>query len=255
MKTKAPWSSTLVPTLKACDVVVALLEKNSSKVEFATLEWSIALWLSLTGGSKLIAVQLYDDYLPLPLISESVDTIQGQSLNEEEIAAAIDNRLSKLEGSTDSTGRPKPRVFIVHGHDMATLTRLELVLHRIGAEPITLRKAPKAGSKTWIELLEEYLPSSDAVIVLMTPDDEGRIVNDNASLSPRVRENVLVEAGYTVINNRERSLLIALGGVSIPSDFDGIARIQSEMWDKTVEPALAKRLEDMGLPVSVSNAV
>ena len=149
----------------------------------------------------------------------------------------------------------KPKVFIVHGRDMATLTRLELILHRIGAEPITLRKAPKSGSGTWIEFLENYLPQADAVVVLMTPDDEGRVAGEDAPLTRRARENVLVEAGYAVINNRKRSVLIALGGVSIPSDFSGIARVENDMWDKTVEVNLAKRLEDMGLSVSVTNAI
>lgn len=150
--------------------------------------------------------------------------------------------------------KTKPKVFVVHGRDMGTLTRLELILHRIGAEPITLRKAQKS-SKTWIELLEEHLPVADAVVVLMTPDDEGRVVDSDEPLKPRVRENVLLEAGYAVINNRPRSVLIALGGVSIPSNFSGIARIEEHDWGKSVELALAKRLEDMGLAVSVSKAI
>jgi predicted nucleotide-binding protein len=147
-----------------------------------------------------------------------------------------------------------PQVFIVHGHDMATLTRLELILHRIGAEPVTLRKAPKPGSATLIELLEKYAPKADAVIVLMTPDDEGRKRNSDEDLQPRARENVLVEAGYAVISRRDRSLLLALEGVSIPSDFDGIHRIQSEFFDSKVQFEVAKRLKDMGLDVDVSGA-
>jgi predicted nucleotide-binding protein len=88
----------------------------------------------------------------------------------------------------------------------------------------------------------------------MTPDDEGRVMGDSP-LTPRVRENVMVEAGYAVINRRERSVLIALGGVSIPSDFDGIARIQKSVLDKSVEVELAKHLADMGLPVSAKDAI
>lgn len=146
-----------------------------------------------------------------------------------------------------------PKVFIVHGHDLGSLTRLELVLHRIGAEPITLRKL-SSQSETWIELLEVHLPAAEAVVVLMTPDDEGRQAGSE-SLTKRVRENVLIEAGYAVIRNRKRSVLIALGGVEVPSDFHGIRQIKREFLDKTVEVELAKSLKTMGLAIDVSGAI
>ena len=148
----------------------------------------------------------------------------------------------------------KPKVFVIHGRDDNTRDRLELILHRIGAEPITLRKLPKIGAQTLIELLVENLPLADAVVVLMTPDDEGRLRNSDESLQPRARENVLVEAGYSVIAQREKTLLISIGNVSIPSDFGAIHRIDGSTFDKSIEIQLAKRLTDMGLNVHLSGA-
>jgi predicted nucleotide-binding protein len=147
------------------------------------------------------------------------------------------------------------RVFIVHGHDNATLAQVENLLYRIGAEPWVFHRLPKEGSPTVIEILERYIPQADAVIALLTPDDEGRKHGASEPLETRARQNVLIEAGYAVISKRRRSLLVALGGVSIPSDFDGIHRIQGQQWNSERELELAQRLKDMGLTVDPARAL
>lgn len=149
----------------------------------------------------------------------------------------------------------KPTVFIVHGHDSRSKSELESLLHRIGANPRTFDSLPKKGSQTVIELLEEHIPVADAIVTLLTPDDEGRRSGDSTALAPRARENVLVEAGFAMISRRPRSVLVALGGVSIPSDFEGIHRVQDAEWSEGVAIRVAKRLREMGLAVSPEHAV
>src|SRR3989442_1386935 len=51
---------------------------------------------------------------------------------------------------------PDKQVFIVYGHDIASRDGLELILHRMGLEPIILANLP-AGGDTIIEKLESYL--------------------------------------------------------------------------------------------------
>lgn len=92
------------------------------------------------------------------------------------------------------------------------------------------------------------------MIVLLTPDDEGRKMG-TVTLEPRVRQNVLIKAGYAVISKRGRSLLVALSGVTIPSDFEGIARVQSPSWTDAKALEVAKRLKDMGLAVDPAKAI
>jgi len=155
---------------------------------------------------------------------------------------------------TSPVSTSKPKVFVIHGRDNAARDRIELILQRIGAEPMTLRKLPKKGGETLIEVLEASLPSADAVIVLMTPDDEGRLKDSNESLASRARENVVAEAGYALIAKRKCSLIISLGGVSVPSDFAGIHRIDANHLDPSVQIQLANRLFDMGLPINLKGA-
>jgi predicted nucleotide-binding protein len=151
-------------------------------------------------------------------------------------------------------GTNKPRVFVIHGRNDGVRDRIELILQRIGAEPMTLRKLPKQGAQTLIEVLEQNLPQADAVVVLMTPDDEGRLKDSNEPLIARARENVVAEAGYALIAKRERSLITSLGGVSVPSDFGGIHRIDAERMNERVQMQLAKRLFDMGLRINLEGA-
>jgi predicted nucleotide-binding protein len=91
-------------------------------------------------------------------------------------------------------------------------------------------RLPKEGSPTIIEVLEKHVPNANAVVTLLTPDDEGRKRGDQLPLEPRARQNVLVEAGYAMISRRTRSILVAIGGVTIPTDFEGIHRIQADEW-------------------------
>ena len=72
-------------------------------------------------------------------------------------------------------GGPDRRVFVVYGHDTAARDALELLLHKMGLEPIILQNLPAAGD-TIIEKLESYLGEHANVgfaCELLTPDDEG----------------------------------------------------------------------------------
>ena len=145
----------------------------------------------------------------------------------------------------------QPKVFVIYGHDAAVLEKVELLLRRLGCEPLIFSQFPKSGSETNIELLERVMPQADVLVALFTPDDEGREKGSDQLLRPRARQNVLVEAGYALIQKRRTSLIIAVGGVEIPSDFDGINRIQGDLWDATLERRLAHALHDLDLPVNL----
>lgn len=135
----------------------------------------------------------------------------------------------------------RPIVFVVHGHDETTLANVEALLLRIGCDPMTFERY-RRGSRTNIEILEEAIPKSDSVVALLTPDDEGRKIGAT-ELLPRARQNVLVEAGYAVISRRESSIVVAIGGIEVPSDFDGINRVQGPRWNREMALDLARRLD------------
>ena len=147
-----------------------------------------------------------------------------------------------------------PQIFIIHGHDPTSLTYLKNILYKIGANPLIFDDIPKHGSPTIIEILEDCIPKCDAVIALLTPDDEGRKRGDKAC-ELRARQNVLIEAGYGLISRREKSLIIALGDVSTPSDFEGLHMIRATTWSNETGMKAAKRLKDMGIKVDPSKAI
>lgn len=75
----------------------------------------------------------------------------------------------------ERAGGSSNQVFIVYGHDIAARDALELLLRRMGLDPVVLQNLPAAGD-TVIEKLERYLGEHGNVgyaCVLLTPDDEG----------------------------------------------------------------------------------
>jgi hypothetical protein len=148
---------------------------------------------------------------------------------------------SPAESTQSAISNSRRRVFVVHGHDMSTLARVESVIHRLGCHPVIFSRIGDKGAKTNIEILEHTLPACDAVVALLTPDDEGRSIGAER-LRRRARQNVLVEAGYAIISKRHRSLIVTIGDVEIPSDFDGINRVHGAVWDDAMAFELARRL-------------
>ena len=85
---------------------------------------------------------------------------------------------------------------------------------------------------------------SGLVVALFNEDDEGRARADSSgALRPRVRQNVLVEAGFAIIQRRTDSIIIVLGDVEVPSDFGGILTVRAKEWGFEVEDQLADFIE------------
>ena len=69
------------------------------------------------------------------------------------------------------------------------------------------------------------LRKSGLAVVLLTPDDEGRL-QGGTDLKPRARQNVIFELGYFAgILGRNRVCALTKGDVEIPSDYDGVIYI------------------------------
>jgi len=105
--------------------------------------------------------------------------------------------IGTAEGTSAVSAGPDRRVFIVYGHDVASRESLELLLHKMGLEPIVLQDLPAQGD-TIIEKLEHYLGEHGNVgygCVLLTPDDEGHVAGSEKEKKYRARQNVVLELG------------------------------------------------------------
>jgi predicted nucleotide-binding protein len=144
---------------------------------------------------------------------------------------------------------PDRRVFIVYGHDTRSRELLELVLRRMGLEPIILANVPATGD-TIIEKLEHYLKEHGNVgfaCVLLTPDDQGHKAGKPEEIKYRARQNVILELGMVLARlGRGRVVILTKESVEHPSDIAGlIYRTFKERVDE-VSGTLFKDLEAAG---------
>lgn len=111
------------------------------------------------------------------------------------------------------------KVFVVHGHDGEAQQAVARFMERIGFEAIILHERANQG-RTVMEKIEAEAGVGFA-IVLLTPDDEGRVIG--GELQPRARQNVMLELGYFIGRlGRHRVCALKRGELEIPSDFAGV---------------------------------
>ncbi|OWJ76898.1 hypothetical protein CDV49_13465 [Haematobacter genomosp. 1] len=142
-------------------------------------------------------------------------------------------------------------IFIVHGHDEPARNDLELVLRRLGLDPFILQNEG-GGGLTLVEALERSIYEQSAFgIVLMTPDDYGyRRDQTEADRRPRTRQNVILEMGMVMASlGRQRMAILKKGNLEIPSDADGIIRLEFNERVQEIVPALVQRLEQAGIQI------
>lgn len=117
------------------------------------------------------------------------------------------------------------QIFVVHGRDLSTVNDLKVKVHSItGIMPQILADQPGQGN-TIIEKFEHHANASHYAIVLLTPDDEGRLAGQG-SLQPRARQNVILELGYFFGKLGRKRVVVINKGVEQPSDVHGLNYIE-----------------------------
>ena len=157
-----------------------------------------------------------------------------------------------------------PRVvFVVHGRNRKSRDAMFSFLRSIGLRPLEWSEAVVATGKTspFIgEILDTAFSIAQAVVVLMTPDDEARLrepfresgdPTHEVELTPQARPNVLFEAGMAMGRSPERTVLVELGVLRPFSDIGGrhVIRLNNTTQRRQ---ELAQRLQTAGCPVNLS---
>ena len=154
----------------------------------------------------------------------------------------------------------KSRVFVVYGRNQNARSAMNTFLRSIGLTPLDwgeLIEACGTPSPHTIDIVDAGFRLAQAVVVLMTPDDEGRLrehlwsetePDDEKSLRYRPRQNILFEAGMAMSSHRRRTILIEIGRINIPSDLFGIFTVRL---DNTLDKRedLVRRLRMSGCSV------
>ena len=152
-----------------------------------------------------------------------------------------------LDGKVTNVGR---KVFVVYDHDEIARTQLEAMLRRWDLDPIILDQQASSG-QTIIEKLEEYGADVGYAIVLATPDDVGKAVNEE-SYKFRVRQNVVLELGMFLAKlgrNKVAILLKEDKNFEKPSDIQGLIYIPFQNKVDEVAINLIRELSRQGINI------
>lgn len=150
------------------------------------------------------------------------------------------------------------RILIVSGRNRKAHNELVLWLKNLHLEPVILESRTAQGSVTAAEALEAAVSSCGTGIVLMTPDDEGRLSCDEdgrtlrpgqtQKLSPRARQNVILELGMLWGHiGRERVVLLLDNSVDVGTDTAGFMTVRFTQDVRTAFEDLRQRLQAMGI--------
>jgi Predicted nucleotide-binding protein containing TIR-like domain len=160
---------------------------------------------------------------------------------------------------------PDPtKVFVIHGRNLLARDAMFIFLESAGLTPIERSAAVHlagGGSVDVARILDSALTEAQAVVVLLTGDEEARLrdqfqrVGDpphETSFAPQPRANVLFEAGLAFGRFPNRTLFVELEPVRPFSDVSGLYRIQ---FDGTREPRkeLFRHLGFIGCAVDESS--
>lgn len=126
-------------------------------------------------------------------------------------------------------------IFVVYGKNTELYDFVTNFLKMTDAKTISLSETGTEGSKTIIEQLENHIREAKYAIVLLSADDIGSLAtDDNVKMESRVRQNVLVEYGYTLgFLGRQNVVCISVDkSLALPSDLGGIRYIPLNLKDK-----------------------
>lgn len=168
---------------------------------------------------------------------------------------------ASLADAADTSPADRRYVAVVHGRDEDATGWLFAFLRALDLHPIEWGEAVKAtgsAAPSNPNVVVRLFSLATAVVVLFTPDETVRLHSDLLPAedsrddgAPRLqsRPNVLLEAGMALAQHPERTVLVEVGLVEIPSDLAGLNLIRLGGGAKPLHE-LANRLEAAGCHVN-----
>lgn len=170
------------------------------------------------------------------------------------------------EGDPAAPGAEAPdsqKVMVVYGRDSKATKAMFEFLRALDLKPqewSTLVRYANGGAPYVGDVLSGGFSKANAVIVLLTPDDEARLCEDlrgkhepdhEKALMGQARPNVLFEAGMAFGTHPDRTIVVELGTLRPFSDIHGRHTVRL---DGTVGPLreIARRLKTAGCQVDES---
>ncbi|HGV4089740.1 nucleotide-binding protein [Enterococcus faecium] len=176
----------------------------------------------------------------ISLIQEIVDDIGHNKKEYEEML--VSPRIKK-----ENPNISENEIFIVHGHDDGLKNEVARFFEKLSLKPVILHEQANSGD-TIIEKIERYSNVGFGV-VLYTPCDVGNSIENQTSLNPRARQNVVFEHGYLIGKlGRKNVAALVKGDVEKPNDISGVVYINYLMGDSW-KTDIAKELNAAGYKI------
>ncbi|HBB96239.1 MAG TPA: hypothetical protein DC054_12685 [Blastocatellia bacterium] len=183
-------------------------------------------------------------------------------LDEAVAPTIVETRLESSIRQNPGISKNSQVVFVVHGRNDGARYSLFRFLRSIGLRPLEWSQAIQLTGKAtpYIgEILDAAFSDAQAVVVLMTPDDDARLrrefrkPNDPSyelELTGQSRPNVLFEAGMAIGRHPDRTVLVELGDLRPFSDVGGrhIVKLDNSVGARQ---GLAHRLERAGCTIDL----
>jgi predicted nucleotide-binding protein len=196
----------------------------------------------------------------LSRIAGGMPSSQGANLGNDPVPPKDVGLRGKSKHPKATKGPKDNSVFVVHGRNEALRRSLFAFLRALGLKPMEWSHAVAAarGANPYIgDILDTAMGRVQAVVVLLSPDDEVKLKDDfvgkdEKSIEGKVlgqaRPNVLFEAGLALGRHPKKTLLVQVGKVKPFSDFAGkhMLRLTNE---NTKRNELANRLQKIGCKV------
>jgi predicted nucleotide-binding protein len=130
------------------------------------------------------------------------------------------------------------------------MLELDRWLRSLGLEPVVLESQSVAGSQVVASALEDKVAGCGTAVVLATPDDFGRLGGSTIKLSPRARQNVVLELGllWGLLGMRRIVLVMHESVVNdFPTDTAGFMTIRYKEHVRESFDQIRSKFHEMGV--------
>jgi predicted nucleotide-binding protein len=175
--------------------------------------------------------------------------------------------VSKIARSTAKSARtPRTKentVFVVHGRDSNLRDSMYAFLGALGLKPQewghAIRSVRRHGGNPYVnDAVNKIMEQAEAIVVLLSPDDEVQLKPQFLSKSERqtegklrgqARPNVIFETGIAIGAHHKKTVIVQIGDVKAFTDIGGMHILRMNGSDAS-RNELAKRLEDLGCTIN-----
>ena len=213
--------------------VYALIDEAA--VKYAQPKNIAALIVAREAGINYLKYASSDDLATVRGITNHREKHQPSSGAQAPPAMAAAPILRKRrQAAVKASKKKQDSVFVVHGRDDQVREELSTFLRSLHIDVIEWSKAlalTGKGSPYIGEVIDAGFEHAQAIVVLLTPDDEAKLKGEfirasdpsfEKKLTGQPRQNVLFEAGIAFGKYKDTTILVQVGKVRPMSDVSGV---------------------------------